>query len=155
MSTQSYRKIRPDPTTEPLLQLCSRIQDFLEEQIQRKMSNLPPAASLEQTPGGEWCVRKPLTFGVVLLAIPSPENPRIVTLQIFFDPVRFKAWRKGLGPVTQLYLNPYGLELVLDRKVERWGLFLAGQELYLDLEAENIYEAARLEIRDTGVFRMA
>ncbi len=78
-----------------------------------------------------------------------------MTLQIFFDPVRFKAWREGLGPVTQLYLNPYGLELVLDHKVGLWGLFLAGEELYMNLETDEIYEVAKLEIRDECVFRTA
>ena len=155
MSTKFHRKIRLSPLTEPLLRLCEKIQDFLEEQVRRKMSNLPLAASLERTPDGELCVRKQLAFGVVLLAIPSQRDPKIVTLQIFFDPARFRAWRDGLGPVTQLYLNPYGLELVLDQKVERWGLFLAEDELYLDLETNDIYEVAKLEIRAGNVTRTA
>ncbi len=155
MSTQSPRKIHSSPLSDPLLQLCQKLREFLAEQVQRKTSNLPLAESLELTPAGELCVRKRLEFGIVLLAIPNQEDPRIVTLQIFFDPALFKAWREGLGPVTQLYLNPYGLELVLDHKVNLWGLFLDGKELHMDLETGEIYEVAKLEIHDGRVLRTA
>jgi hypothetical protein len=60
-----------------------------------------------------------------------------------------------MSPLTMVYLNPYDIEVVLDQKTKRWGLFLDGAELNMDLETDDIYEAARFEIRETGVFRFA
>jgi len=76
-------------------------------------------------------------------------------LRIFFDPVRFKAWRAGMGPMDLVYLNPYDIEVILARETQLWGLFLAGKELYMNLETDEVYEIARFEIRESGVWRTA
>lgn len=52
-----------------------------------------------------------------------------------------------MEPVEMLYTNPCGVELVKQR-TGRWAIFLDGQELLLDLKAEQPYEAARFEIGD-------
>lgn len=77
-----------------------------------------------------------------------------MTLRIFFMAVRFKVWRAKLGKLTQVYLNPYGLELILDPEVNAWGLFLDEQELYMNLHATEVYQVAKLKIQDQGVFRL-
>jgi hypothetical protein len=118
------------------------------------MSGLPLAESLERTPGGELCVRKQLPPGLLILGRPSHQDPKIATLQIFFDPLRFKAWLEAMGELSLVYLNPYDVELVLDDKTKRWGLFLDGEELFMDLETEEVYEVAKFEVRETEVFRI-
>lgn len=68
-------------------------------------------------------------------------------LQIFLDPLRFRNWTSSMEPVEMLYTNPCGVELVKQR-TGRWAIFLDGQELLLDLKAEQPYEAARFEVSD-------
>lgn len=85
----------------------------------------------------------------------TKQVPKIVSLRIFFDPPGFKAWRDGMGPMTVLYMDPYGLELILDNKTDQWRLYLDRKELHVNLETDEIYELARLEIEDGCVFRTA
>ncbi len=155
MNLQSTQKIFPGPLTKTFLQLCQSLREFLKEQVQRQMSGLPLAESLERTPDGELCSRKQLPVGIIFLATPNPEDPTTVTLRIFFDPPRFKEWKEAMGPMELVYMDPYGVELVLDRKLQRWGIFLDRQELHMDPEADEIYEIARFEIRESDVLRTA
>ena len=153
MNSQSTQKILPGPLTKSFLQLCQKLREFLEEQAQRQMSSLPLAESLERTPDGELCLRKQLPVGIIFLATPNPQDPKTATLRIFFDPARFKAWKGAMGPMDLVYVNPYGVELMLDHETQRWGIFLDRQELYMDLEAAEVYEIARFEIWESDVLR--
>lgn len=58
-----------------------------------------------------------------------------------------------MGPMSFAYMDPHSIELILDEKTKQWRLYLDRQELYLDLEADEVYELARLEIEDGHVFR--
>lgn len=76
-----------------------------------------------------------------------------MSLQIFFDPPRFREWKKGLGPLTLVYLDPCNIEIFLDNQ-HQWGMAFDGQELYLDPEAKAAYEVAAFEIQGQEVFRV-
>lgn len=94
--------------------------------------------------GGGAAVRR-LPFGCRLQASRETGSSKTI-LQIFFDPLRFRAWTEKLEPVEFLYMNPCGLELIR-KATGHWGIYLDGQELFLNLKANEPYEMARLESR--------
>ena len=59
-----------------------------------------------------------------------------------------------MGPMDLVYMNPYGVEVIKERESKRWGLFLDGRELYMDTEADEVYQVARVEIRKEEVLRL-
>ncbi len=154
MNSSFPREISPSPLVKPFLDLCQKIREYLEEQVQRETLGLPLAASLERTPDGELCLRKQLPIGLTLLGTPNPEDPKIAILRIFFDPVRFRTWVQGMGPMGLVYMDPYGIELAKARESKRWGLYLDGRELYMDLETDQMSQIARVEIREKEVLRL-
>lgn len=100
-------------------------------------------SSLQQ--GG--AAKRQLPFGCLLRMTRPARGVSKATLQIFLDPLRFKSWTDGIEPVGMLYANPCGIELV-KQATGKWAIFLDGQELLLNLKAEQPYEAARFEISE-------
>lgn len=137
-----------DARTKSFLQMANRLDSYI--QTHQKAGELQVQAEfLERLPDGRICAQKRLPLGLILRASPKKEDPSTTTLQIFFDPLRFRAWRKSLGPIDMFYSNPYGIEVVKEKQTQQWGIFLDTQEILLKLTDSEVYEAARVEIRGT------
>lgn len=146
-NAKSKEKLEIKPSTS-FWKLCQAMTQFIQEQVYRRQMGQPLAESLEKTPDGSLAVLKRLPCGLILKAGPDPEIQRTVNLRIFCDPLRFKAWRDSLGPLDMFYMNPYGIEVVLDQGSGRWGIFLENRELLLDPERDKIYELASIDIEN-------
>ncbi len=140
--------IYPSEKTKEFLSLCSKLHRFLRRQIYRHQMSQPVAASLEKTPDGEFFVKKFLPVGLILVATPSREDPKITSLRIFFDPLRFVAWSKSMGPVKVAFFNPYDLEVSRNAEENKWYLVLDGKELNMDLTRQDPYEVAAVNIHE-------
>lgn len=149
MQTRSAALVET-PQNRTFLQMCRKIDAFIQSQVYREEHGLPLPESLERKPDGGFFIRKPLVAGLTLTASPSSSNKKTTILRTFFDPARFKAWENSLGPVSMIYLNPYDLEITKDKKSGEWGFYLDGQKLPLNLEAKQVYLLAKVEITGEG-----
>lgn len=140
--------IYPSEKTKEFLGLCAKLHEFLQGQLYRQKLSQPTAASLEKTPDGEFFTKKFLPVGLILVATPNRKDPKITSLRIFFDPLRFKEWSKGMGPVKLAFLNPYDIEISRNHKEDRWYLVLDGKQLNMDLARQEPYEVAAVDIHE-------
>lgn len=140
--------IYPSENTKGFLSLCLKLHEFLQGQLYRQQMNQPTAASLEKTPGGECYTKRSLPTGLILVATPSRENPKITSLRIFFDPPRFMKWMESMGPVTLAFFDPYGIEISRNDEEGEWYLILDGKKLNMDLKRDAPYEVAAIDIHE-------
>lgn len=123
----SRRIVHPDETTKGFLEEIGRLESCLQQ--------------------GQEAARK-LPFGCLLRANRKTRGISTTILQIFLDPLRFSSWTRSIEPIELAYLNPCGIEVV-KQPTGRWAVYLDGQELLLDLQADQPYEMARFEVSDT------
>ena len=140
--------IYPSEKTKEFLKLCQKLHSFLQGQDSRHQMKQPLAASLGRTTVGEFYTRKFLSFGLLLLATPNREDPKITSLRIFLDPLRFQQWTESMGPIKLAFLNPYDIEISRNNEEGRWYLVLDGQKLNLDLGKKEPYEVAAINIHE-------
>lgn len=72
------------------------------------------------------------------------EAKRLVTLQIFLDPLRFWSWTEALGPLDIFYMDPYGIEIFYKKE---WCISL-DREVIPFKKTNEIHEIARIEVRE-------
>ena len=91
-----------------------------------------------------------LGCGLVLRA--TSDRLKIVSLQISYDPLRFKKWKEDLGPLELFYANPFGIEITY--RHEKWGFFIEGEKLPVSSEDQEETPLAQFQITTEGTERV-
>jgi hypothetical protein len=130
------------PQNERFLALVRKIDEYLLRN-QTAVRFGQPAVSLDKSPNGDMFIQKKLASGIRIRGTLT-EAERLVTLQIFLDPLRFWAWTKTLGPLDVFYMDPFGIEIFYKKK---WGISLA-QKAISFRDTNEIHEIARIEVRE-------
>ena len=123
------KRILPDPENQNFINEALRLESCLQR--------------------GQEATRR-LPFGCLLQASRPSRGITKTILRVFLDPLHFKKWTSNIEPIEMLYMNPCGIELVKSSR-GKWGIYLAGEELLLNLSEPNPYEIAHLEIEDSIV----
>lgn len=124
------RQVFADPLVNPLLEEMRRLESSLHR---------------EETQVAE----RRLPFGSILRLEREKEDSSKKTLRVLLDPLRFRAWREKLSPAGLVYINSCGIEVIRHPENGRWALYFDGSELFLREDVGEIYEAMRLEKRET------
>jgi hypothetical protein len=123
--------------------LARRIDEYLvSHQVAETFGT--SAESLDRLPNGNMFVQRRTGTGIRIRAQIESDNPT-VTLQIFFDPLRFRAWTDAIGPVELFYMDPYGIEVFY--KEGEWKIAIDRDEIR-PMDTSEIYEVARIEIKE-------
>lgn len=123
--------------------LVRRIDEYLVgQQIAETFGT--SVASLERLPNGNLFVQKRTGTGIRIRAQIESDSPT-VTLQIFFDPLRFEAWTNAIGPVELFYMDPFGIEVFY--KKDEWKIAIDRDEIH-PKKKDEIHEIAKIRIEE-------
>lgn len=122
-----------------------QLRKYLAGQVERLEEGLPIAAGCRVAPGEEVQTVRKLECGLELIA--SAKTTSCVTLRICFEPPKFEAWRRNLGPVSLYFADPYGVELYYKEDV--WGVSVGGNRCHFDRKREDTHDIALLTVEET------
>ncbi len=132
------------PSNARLLALVRKIDEYLlRNQTAEHFGQ--PVVSLDKLPNGDPFIQKKLVNGIRIRGTLT-EAERLVTLQIFLDPLRFWAWTETLGPLDCFYMDPYGIEIFYKKE---WCISL-DREVIPFKRTNEIHEIARIEVREVN-----